>query len=263
MNPAADSDQLRQAARECPPRVAVVLGSGLSDITKCLHLRLAVNFAELEGWPAATVDGHQGRLFLGEWAGTGVAVFAGRLHFYEGHGWEQVLAPIRLAASLGASRLLLTNAAGGIRADLVPGTLMTISGHLDWTREKGDAYRQVKHSSYYSSHLRSLLSDAALSIGYDLAHGTYAAVLGPNYETPAEIRALKALGADAVGMSTAREMEAAHELGMECAAISCITNRAAGLSDARLTHEEVLANSKRQAARLGALIERFLQIAER
>src|SRR5262249_34485474 len=114
----------------------------------------------------------------------------------------------------------------------------------------------------YSPRLRCLLSDAAKELGFDLVHGTYAAVLGPNYETPAEIRALKALGADAVGMSTVREMEAGHALGMECAAISCITNRAAGLTGTRLTHDEVLANSRKQAKRLGDLIARFLSISQ-
>jgi purine-nucleoside phosphorylase len=243
--------------------VAVVLGSGLSDIANRVQVHRTIEYFQLDGWPRTTVKGHQGRLLLGTWSGIGVAVFSGRLHYYEGHEWEQVLAPVRLAASLGARHLLLTNAAGGIRDDLVPGTLMSIAAHLDWTCANVDSNCQTKHSCPYSPRLRSLLGDAAKSLGSDLADGTYAAVLGPNYETPAEIRALRALGADAVGMSTAREVEAAHQLGLECAAISCITNRAAGLTGARLTHDEVLANSRKQAARLGDLIERFLSLAER
>ena len=262
MNPSAESDALKRAASACPPRVAVVLGSGLSEISNRVHVHTEVKFSALDGWPAATVTGHQGRLLLGEWSGIAVAVFGGRLHHYEGHAWDQVLSPVRLAVTLGAKRLLLTNAAGGIRDDLAPGTLMTISDHLDLTRRTTADQRQTKHSNCYSSRLRCMLGDVAKELGLDLACGTYAAVLGPNYETPAEIRALRALGADAVGMSTAREMEAAHSLGMECAAISCITNRAAGLRDTRLTHEEVLANSRKQAKRLGDLIERFLCISE-
>ncbi len=242
------------AAADHPPATAVVLGSGLGGIAERVRIHQAVEFAAIPSWPTATVDGHQGQLLLGAWANRQVLVFCGRLHFYEGHDWECVLAPARLAASLGVRQLLLTNAAGGIRDDLSPGTLMTIAKHLDWT---GNCLK-ANIASPYSARLRSVLSEAALRLDFGLTEGTYAAVLGPNYETPAEIRALQALGADAVGMSTAREMEAAAALGLEGAAVSCITNRAAGLAAGRLTHQEVLANSQKQAKRLGDVIEGFL-----
>jgi purine-nucleoside phosphorylase len=246
---------LAHAAQDRPPDYAVVLGSGLGDIAAHLRVRQAVEFAALPNWPAASVDGHRGHVLLGDWAGRSILLFDGRLHFYEGLPWHDVLAPIHLAASLGVRALILTNAAGGIRADLAPGTLMAITEHLDLTERVAGS---VPARSPYSAKLVSLLAAAAGQLGVQLAQGRYAAVLGPNYETPAEIRALQALGADAVGMSTAREMEAAHRLGLECAAISCITNRAAGLSGSRLTHAEVLANAQKQAKRLGTLLERFL-----
>jgi purine-nucleoside phosphorylase len=201
------------------------------------------------------IDGHEGRIVLGDWAGTRVLVYSGRNHFYEGHNWDCVLAPIRLAAQLGIKRLILTNAAGGIRDDLVPGTLMAIAQHLDWAQPRPWESSRAGTERLYSPGLREALRAAAKECDIGLRSGTYAAVLGPNYETPAEIRALRSLGADAVGMSTAREILAGFELGLECAAVSCITNRAAGLSANRLSHAEVLEMSRRQAERVGDVLE--------
>jgi purine-nucleoside phosphorylase len=234
--------------------VGIVLGSGLGDIAIRVQPSQAIPFHEAAGLQACTVEGHAGRLLVGEWAGQRVLVFCGRLHGYEGHAREQVVAPIQMAAALGVRAILVTNAAGGIREDLLPGTLMTIRAHLDLTRP-GFWRRHVQLQSRCSQRLSALAVEEAKSSGIELREGSYAAMLGPNYETPAEIRALRSLGIDAVGMSTAAEIEAAAELGLECLAISCITNRAAGLSATRLTHDEVLANSQSQARRLGDLIE--------
>jgi purine-nucleoside phosphorylase len=245
---------LEREAERAPPGTAFVFGSGLGAIAERITPQAEASFASVPGLTATTVPGHRGRLVLGEWAGRSVLAISGRLHFYEGHSWEAALAPVRLAAKLGVRRLILTNAAGGIRDDLAPGVLMAVRAHLDWTRPGANGVI----ASLYSPGLCEQLQRAAERCGIQLHAGVYAAVLGPNYETPAEIQALRRVGADAVGMSTAREIETAAALGLECAAVSCITNRAAGLSAGVLTHEEVLANSRKQADRLADLLANFL-----
>jgi purine-nucleoside phosphorylase len=264
MSPPLSFAAFTEAARAARPGVALVLGSGLGLVARRLRLRCAVPFAEVPGLPAAGVAGHQGRLSLGDWAGRPVLVFEGRVHFYEGHAWRAVTAPARAAALLGAGTLLLTNAAGGIRDDLAPGSLMAIRDHVEWAspycwRRPGPGALGSPRPSPYSPRLLGLLDQAAAATGTALPHGVYAMVTGPCYETPAEIRALRAWGADAVGMSTAREVEAACDDGLECAAVSCITNRAAGLGDGPLNHEEVLTNAAAQGERLTALLEEFLR----
>jgi purine-nucleoside phosphorylase len=249
--------------QECPD-VAIVLGSGLGEIADRVAVQARVRFQEFPGFPAASVQGHAGEFVLGSWAGRSRLIVSGRLHFYEGLSADSVFAPIRLLAKWGVGIIVFTNAAGGIRADLQPGTLMAITSHLDWTGSRPAA--RPSPEPIYSSTLRERIQQAAHALGDSLgepsgdslAQGTYAAVLGPNYETPAEIRALERCGADAVGMSTAREAAFARSLGLECAAISCITNRAAGLANTPLTHREVLENSRRQSHRLGNLLERLL-----
>jgi purine-nucleoside phosphorylase len=199
------------------------------------------------------VAGHGGRLTLGDWAGKRVLIFEGRLHYYEGHPWRIVTQAVQIAQFLGARNLLLTNAAGGIHDALAPGSLLAIRDHLEWTRPA--CWRSGPRPSPYSPRLLQVLTEAAGEIGFTLPRGVYAAVTGPCYETPAEIRALKIWGADAVGMSTAREIQAGCDLGMECAAVSCITNRAAGLSTTPINHEEVLTTAAAQSQRLADLLE--------
>jgi purine-nucleoside phosphorylase len=210
------------------------------------------------------VAGHKGTLALGDWVGRRVLVFEGRLHRYEGHSWQDVVAPVHVAYSLGAATLFLTNAAGGIHDALGPGSLMLLCDHIEWTwpycwRRPGRGGLGGERPSPYSPGLLPVLIQAAHARRIALHLGVYAAVTGPCYESPAEIRALKAWGADAVGMSTAREVQQGFELGMQCAAVSCITNRAAGLSAAPLDHEEVLETARAQADKLAALVEEFLQ----
>lgn len=202
---------------------------------------------------------------LGDWAGVRVLLFEGRLHYYEGHAWDEVVRPARLAAELGARRAILTNAAGGIRDDLFPGSLMAVSDHVQctrpyWWRHPGPGGLGPARPSPYSARLRDVLARAAGAPGEAVPEGIYGAVTGPSYETPAEVRALRAWGADAVGMSTAREVEAGADLGLECAAISCITNRAAGLACRPLDHAEVLEVGRRQSERVAALLERVLTL---
>jgi purine-nucleoside phosphorylase len=234
--------------REAPPEVFLVLGSGLGALVDRVEKVASMPFAAIPGLPASSVVGHRGRWTLGRWAGRVVLVSEGRLHYYEGHPWELVARPIRLAATLGARVALLTNAAGGIRGDLEPGTLMPIADHLEWNRP--NPWREARPPSPYSGRLLSLFRDA----GHEVQAGIYAAVSGPSYETPAEIRALRSAGADAVGMSTSHEVVAGAAAGLECGAVSMITNRAAGLSSKKLDHEEVLATGEASASRLASLL---------
>jgi purine-nucleoside phosphorylase len=256
--------RLEALAREAPPRVAVVLGSGMGAVAARLTAAASAGFAEVPGLSASSVAGHRGRLSLGDWARTRVLLFEGRLHHYEGYSWDEVVQPVRLARSLGAGILLLTNAAGGIRDALHPGSLMALTDHIEWTRpycwrHPGPGMLGPPRPSPYSPRLLRLLAEAAGAVELVLHVGIYAAVTGPSYETPAEIRALRSCGADAVGMSTAREIQAGADAGMECAALSCITNRAAGLTAAPLDHKEVLTTAAAQGERLAGLLEAFLR----
>lgn len=244
------------------PQVALILGSGLGTLAQRIHVYRSLPFSDIAGLEVCSVPGHRGCVTLGEWGGKTVLAFEGRLHHYEGHAWRTVALPVQIAAFLGARGLLLTNAAGGIHEALTPGTLMAIDDHLDWTSVAGWRSRaaEQKRSSPYAARLLEALDSAADHLGVPLHRGLYAAVTGPCYETPAEIRALHACGADAVGMSTAREAEAACAAGLECAAVSCITNRAAGLASGRINHEEVLSTAAARSEQLGSLIEKFLQL---
>jgi purine-nucleoside phosphorylase len=252
------------ALAEIAPQVAVVLGSGLGPAAGRLALRHRVAFADMPGIAVPSAPGHKGRISAGHWAGQRVLVFEGRLHFYEGHPWPHVVVPVQTAASLGVRTLLLTNAAGGIHADLGPGCFLAVRDHIEWTRpyswrHPGPGGLGGSRPSPYAAPLRAVLREAAAAVGVPLREGVYAAVTGPNYETPAEIRALRAWGADAVGMSTAREAQAAADAGLACAALSCITNRAAGLQAGPLNAQEVLATAAAQCERLADLIEAFLR----
>jgi purine-nucleoside phosphorylase len=252
------------AARSTPPEAAFVLGSGLGEVARRLKNTFSLPFAAIPELTATTVSGHRGCLTLGEWAGKQVLVFEGRLHYYEGHAWGTVTAPVQLAARLGVRHLVLTNAAGGIADFLAPQSLMAVRDHVEFNRPDGwrtprNGNSGVSAPSPYSFHLLRRLQQAAQLLNLTLHEGLYAAVTGPNYETPAEIRALKQWGAAAVGMSTSREINAGRAAGLECAAISCITNRAAGLSNGPINHQEVLVNAGAGADRLADLLEVFLE----
>jgi purine-nucleoside phosphorylase len=244
---------LQVIARERKPRIEMILGSGLSDLADRLGDVVSLPFGAITGMEASSVPGHRGELLLGTWAGVPVLVFAGRLHYYEGHPWQRVLRPVHVAHELGATILIVTNTAGGIRDDLQPGNLMGIRGCLDctreyWWRDAGSA----KPQAMCSPRLLELLP---------LPTGVYAQLTGPCYETPAEIRALRTCGVDAVGMSTAREIEVAHSLGMECAAISCITNKAAGLASGPIHHDEVLDIGRNVMAKMLKIMEALISRA--
>ena len=233
----------RESVLTHAPRTAIVLGSGLGDVHSHFREVGSIPFGEVPGLSATSVGGHSGKLALGDWSGVPALVFFGRVHHYEGHSRDSLTAPVQLAAELGVKRIVLTNAAGGIHPDLAPGSLMALRGHLALLDR--DAWKQPHIATPYSESLVRRLQESGLLAG------VYAALTGPSYETPAEILALASMGADAVGMSTAREAEAAASLGLEVAALSCITNRAAGLSDTPLDHAEVLTIAKLAADRLG------------
>jgi purine-nucleoside phosphorylase len=238
---------------ECQkPHVFVVLGSGMGPLMRAVRPIAQLAFTDIPGVPSSSVAGHRGVLTLGRWTDRVVIVSEGRLHYYEGHPWEGVAQPIQIAAGLGVKIAILTNAAGGIRGDLNPGSLLPIRDHIEWNRPY--PWREPPRPSPYSKRLLDLLAQ----VGGTSAPGVYASVTGPNYETPAEIRALRSCGGDAVGMSTTREAIAGMEAGLEIAAISLITNRAAGQSKAPIDHDEVIAVGAAAAERFAGVIEGVL-----
>lgn len=234
--------------------VGVILGSGMSDIARGLADSLTIPFGDIEGFPSTGVQGHRGELFMGP----GVAVMAGRFHYYEGHDMDTVALPVLTLRELGVHTLLLTNAAGGIHHSCQPGDLVLISDHINLQGSnplmgphvEGAGPRFPDMSSVYDPSLRSL----ARTLDPQLREGVYAALSGPCYETPAEIRMLRAMGADLVGMSTVPEAIMASALGMRILGISLVTNPAAGLGSAKLDHQEVLAAGKSAETRLGSLL---------
>ena len=236
------------------PAVAIVLGSGLGGFGEHIEHATRLRFADVPGVPRASVPGHAGELIHGMLGGREIVALSGRVHLYEGHGAEIVGLPIRVVHALGARTLLLTNAAGAIRADLRPGDLMLIRDHLNlaWRNpligpvQPGET-RFPDMSAPYDEKLGDAFQTAARAAGARVSEGVYAAMLGPSYETPAEVRMLEQLGADAVGMSTVPEVLVARALGMRVVAVSCITNAASGVTAARLSHGEVLAVTARAA----------------
>jgi purine-nucleoside phosphorylase len=239
--------------------VALVLGSGMGTVTDRISPRAAVAFGDVPGLVPPTVAGHKGQIIFGDLAGRPVLAFTGRLHFYEGHPWEKVVRPIEIAADLGARVLILTNASGGINEALLPGSLLALTDHIEWNRPKpwtlpGPGGLGGDRPSPYSVRLLDELAHASAAADVVLHRGVYLSVTGPCYETPAEIRAMREIGAAAVGMSTTREALRGAELGLEVAAVSCIANRAAGLSGTPLSHKEVLEVVSKASTNLADLL---------
>jgi purine-nucleoside phosphorylase len=255
-----------RARTSLEPVAGIVLGSGLGGLADDLEDAVAVPFAELPGWPAATAPGHVGRLLLGRLAGTPVVMLQGRFHVYEGNDPGLVVQPVLLFRQLGARLVVLTNAAGGVNPAFGPGTLMLITDHLNLTgrtpllgpNAETIGERFVDLVDAWSPSLREALRAAARAEGVALEEGIYVGLLGPQYETPAEVRMLRMLGADAVGMSTVLECIAARWAGLEVCGVSLITNAGAGYTGAPLTHEEVLAAGAEAGPRLARVIRRFV-----
>lgn len=248
------------------PRVAIVLGSGVDALAGHLTDPVTIPYSRLPNFPRPTVEGHAGSLYLGLWKDLPVAVLAGRVHHYEGYTPAEVVFPVRVLGLAGVGTLVLTCAAGGIASAAAPGSLMVLSDHLNLlgfsplgtSHDPRWGKRFVDMCNAYEPLLRSATLKAARSLRLKCFKGVLAAVPGPQYETPAEIRALKRLGADAVGMSTVPEAIAARQMNMRTLAIALITNRAAGLAPQPLRHEEVLAAGSRVAKDLTRLLDRVL-----
>lgn len=232
-----------------------VLGSGLGPFADRIQDAEVIEYADLPGMPQSKVAGHAGRFLLGNIAGHRVAVQQGRVHLYEGWSAEEVSRAVRVAAQVGVRGVVLTNAAGGVNADFAPGTLMSIRDHINLQGRTPLTPSETGAGTPYDAALAEALGQAAATAKIELASGVYAANLGPTYETPAEVRFLRSMGADAVGMSTAMEAMAAHASGARVAGISLITNAAAGLSENPLSHEEVMEAGKAAAVRFSDLLE--------
>ena len=231
----------------CRPRIAIILGSGLGQLADRIERATNIPYADIPGFPVSTVAGHAGRLVAGSIESCDVIALSGRFHLYEGHSAATAGLPVRVAHALGARVLFVSNAAGGVRSTLRPGDLMIIEDHINlmWRNPligpvvDGDE-RFPDMSEPYDHGLRSILREVALDIGIPVTEGVYAGLLGPSYETPAEVRMLRWMGADAVGMSTVPEVLTARAVGMRVAGVSCITNHAAGMTNQPLSHHEVL-----------------------
>lgn len=248
------------------PEVALVLGSGLSDLAEQVENADVLPYQSLPGFLSPSVKGHEGRLVLGSWSGLRVAVLQGRFHYYEGYDMQDVVFPIRVLQRLGVPRLILTNAAGGINRAMKPGELMLINDHIGLFAESPlrglnlDEFgpRFPDQSVVYDASWRALALECANKFSIPLHSGVYAWCRGPQFETPAEIRALEKLGADAVGMSTVPEAITAVHGGMKVLALSCISNMAAGILNQPLSHEEVMRVGKQASASIILLLSAIL-----
>ncbi|MET0285084.1 MAG: purine-nucleoside phosphorylase [Polyangiales bacterium] len=244
------------------PRVALVLGSGLGGLADVFEQPEALGFSGIPGMPDTNVLGHAGRLVAGSLDGVDVIAMQGRVHPYEGHSLAQVVLGVRVMLKLGADTLIVTNATGGLRTDLAAGTLLAITDHLNLTGQNclvgpndntlGPRFSDM--SAAYDPDLIELASEVAREQGFTLERGVYAGVLGPSYETPAEVRMLALLGASVVGMSTVQEVIAARHMNARVLGISCVTNPGAGLTSERLNHADVERIARASAARLAALV---------
>ena len=249
------------------PEIGIVLGSGLGDFARLVDRKAEVSYDSLPGFPVSTVAGHAGKLIFGYVRSVPVVVMQGRVHYYEGYSMEQVVAPIRLMGLLGAKKLLLTNAAGGVNTSFTPGDLMLITDHIsafvpsplrgENPQELGPRFPDM--SRVYDEEMGRAVLEAGEKLGESLQQGVYLQWQGPNYETPAEIRMFRTLGADAVGMSTVCEAIAARHMGLRVCAVSCITNMACGILPQPLSHEEVQQTANRVKDKFQALVLESLE----
>lgn len=255
----------------CPPaklkpRIAIVLGSGLGSFVNQVEIEAAIPYSEIPGFIPPTVEGHKGRLILGHVRGVPVVVLQGRIHFYEGHSMSTVAHPVRTAALLGCEIVMLTNSAGGLDPEMVPGDFMVIEDHINLMGDnplKGPNIEQFgprfpDMTEAYDRKLCDRMVDILNTMGARHFRGVYCGVSGPTYETPAEVRYLQMLGGRAVGMSTVPETIAANHLGLRVAALSCITNPAAGLSKNKLSHDEVTETARAVEAKFGQFLVDFV-----
>ena len=265
-------DRAEKAARMIRGRtqtessVAIVLGSGLGAFADELSAATAIPYSEIPGFARATVEGHAGRLVVGKIGESAVAAMQGRFHFYEGYSLEEVTFPIRVLKLLGVKTLILTNASGALNVEFTPGSLMVITDHINLLgmnpligpNDERFGPRFPDLSSVYAPALQDIVVQEARAVGIQMFRGVYAALTGPSYETPAEIHMVRALGADAVGMSTVPEAIVARHMGMKVVGISCITNLAAGVSDTPVDHSQVMATGEQVREQFSELLRRVI-----
>ena len=263
---AGEAAQYVRARTPGRPRIAVVLGSGLGSFADELRDPTAIRYEDIPHFPKSTAIGHAGRLFIGNLEQTPLAVMQGRVHLYEGYSAQQVAFPVRVLARMGIRAILLTNAAGGINAEYGKGALVVLRDHINLQGQNpligpNDDRLGLRHpdmTDSYNAQFRQFALDESQRLGGDVYEGVYAGVAGPSFETPAEIRFLRAIGADLVGMSTVSEVIAARHLGLEVLAISCVTNMAAGMTGEKITAEEVLETGQRVREKFLALLRAVL-----
>ena len=262
---ASTASRIGEQLGGCHPHIAIILGSGLGQLAHRIERATNIPYADIPGFPVSTVAGHAGRLVAGSIESCEVIALSGRFHLYEGHTAATAGLPVRVAHALGARVLFVSNAAGGIRETLRPGDLMILEDHINlmWRNPligpvvAGDE-RFPDMSAPYDRGLRTILRDVALDAGIPVTDGVYAGLLGPTYETPAEVRMLRWMGADAVGMSTVPEVLTARAIGMRVAGVSCITNHAAGTTNQPLSHQEVLEVGARAQESFERLVRGFV-----
>jgi purine-nucleoside phosphorylase len=258
ITPQAAAATLKKISR-LRPRLAIILGSGFHHAAAELRVDEEISYAKVPGFPRPSVQGHAGRLFFGKLGGTPVLVLSGRAHYYEGHSMDHVTFAVRALAAFGIHDLLLTNAAGGINKTFRVGDFMAITDHINFmgTNPLRGSSNFVDMTQVYDPQLNALLAEAAAESKIRLRRGIYLAVCGPNYETPAEIRAFAKLGADAIGMSTVPEAIVARQWGVNVAGVSCITNLAAGRAKKVLSHLEVLETAERRGEAGARMLKNF------
>ncbi|MGI6085327.1 MAG: purine-nucleoside phosphorylase [Acetivibrionales bacterium] len=249
------------------PELAIVLGSGLGKLADLIEGRIEIPYEEIPDFPRTTVVGHEGKLIFGTVKDRKIVAMKGRFHYYEGNDMDAVVYPVRVFKRLGIEKIIVTNAAGGINTNFIPGHLMLITDHLSFFCEnplRGENLddlgpRFPDMSVVYDRSMRKIAADSARKLGIDLKEGIYAYCKGPSYETPAEIKALRLMGADAVGMSTVPETITARHMGMKVLGISCITNMAAGILEKPLDHEEVMETGKQVEKKFSALVSDIVE----
>jgi purine-nucleoside phosphorylase len=270
---ASNAVQFIRSVAATVPRVGIILGSGLGAFAAQVEDATTIPYASIPHFPRSTVEGHSGNLIVGSIAGVPVAVMQGRVHAYEGYAMDEVVFPTRVLGLLGCRTLIVTNAAGGIDLAYRPGTLVAISDHINLTGTNAalgrneprfgvtpqSGQRFFDMSSAYTPGLRTIAHQAAESLGYTLPEGVYLAVLGPSFETPAEIRAFRTLGATLVGMSTVHEVIVARHMGLGVLGLSLVTNSAAGVSDEVIDHEDVMEIGRQVESRFTALLTAVLR----
>lgn len=266
-------EQIRQSADylkntlKVQPEIAMVLGSGLGVLADEIEQPLEINYSDIPNFPVSTVEGHAGKLVAGKLNGKKVLVMKGRFHYYEGYSMDEVTFPIRVMKLLGIKDLLVTNAAGGVNKEFEPGDLMFIKDHIKFFSDSPLRGRNIDEfgprfndmSNAYSQDLREFAKEIAYGLGIGFREGVYAFMPGPSYETPAEIRMLQIVGADAVGMSTVPEVIVAAHAGMRVLGISCITNMAAGILDQPLNHQEVMDTADRVKEKFLTLVKAIVE----